>query len=142
MEETKNMEKYEAYRSMMVNLTKALKSGFYYEAIFIEYAIIEDRCLSVLLSAGVKVLDKRGNVIKLSTKLNKLRTHKAFVVPFMRKKLPSERSFPLIFLKRSRIGSVTETDLSIVLRIFLTTLSQSRVLQNTAKRSSDNLTTR
>lgn len=90
MEEAKNMEKYEAYRAMMANLNKALKSGFYYEAIFIEYAIVEDRCLSLLQSAEVKVVDSRGQIIKLSTKINKLRTHKAFVGSFMRKKLPSD----------------------------------------------------
>lgn len=90
MEEAKNMEKYEAYKSMMVNLTKALKAGFYYKAIFIEYAIVEDRCLSLLQSAEVKVVDNRGHIIKLSTKINKLRTHKAFVSSFVREKLPSD----------------------------------------------------
>ena len=89
-EESKNMEKYEAYKSMKVNLTKAMNSGFYYEAIFIEYAIIEDRCLSLLQSAEVKVVDNRGHTIKLSTKINKFRTHKAFVVPFIRKKLTAD----------------------------------------------------
>lgn len=40
---TTNIEKYEAYKAMKSNLTKAMKAGFYYQAIFIEYAIIEDR---------------------------------------------------------------------------------------------------
>ena len=49
----KNMEKYEVYKSMNENLSKAMRAGFYYQAIFIEYAIIEDRCSSVLRHAGV-----------------------------------------------------------------------------------------
>lgn len=53
----KNNEKYEAYKAMKMNLNKAMKSGFYYQAIFIEYAIIEDRCLSALKHAGVKYVD-------------------------------------------------------------------------------------
>lgn len=44
----KNMEKYQAYKSMNENLSKAMRSEFYYQAIFIEYAIIEDRCTSAL----------------------------------------------------------------------------------------------
>ena len=101
-EENKNMEKYEAYKSMKVNLTKAMNSGFYYEAIFIEYAIIEDRCLSLLQSAEVKVVDNRGHTIKLSTKINKFRTHKAFVFPFIRKKLTADFLDELENWKRDR----------------------------------------
>ena len=71
--ETKNMEKYDIYKKMKVDLKKAMKAGFYYQAIFIEYAIIEDRCLSLLRHAGVKYLDNRGWELKLSKKLNKLK---------------------------------------------------------------------
>ncbi len=47
-----NMQKYENYREQMGRLKKALGAGFYLEAIFIEYAIIEDRLESVLRHAG------------------------------------------------------------------------------------------
>lgn len=47
-----NMQKYENYRVQMDRLKKALKSGFNLEAIFIEYAIIEDRLEAVLRTAG------------------------------------------------------------------------------------------
>ena len=43
-----NQQKYLNYREQMGRLTKAMKSGFYLEAIFIEYAIMEDRLESVL----------------------------------------------------------------------------------------------
>ena len=39
-----NYEKQEIYKSIKANLKKAMTSGFYYQAIFIEYAIVEDRC--------------------------------------------------------------------------------------------------
>lgn len=85
--ESKNIEKYEIYKKMKVNLKKAMKAGFYYQAIFIEYAIIEDRCLSLLRHAGVKYLDNRGWELKLSKKLNKLRTNPAFTKPYVRKRI-------------------------------------------------------
>ena len=37
-----NVQKYETYKSMHESLSKALKNEFYYEAIFIEYAILEN----------------------------------------------------------------------------------------------------
>ena len=85
--EIKNTEKYEAYKAMKINLTKAMKSGFYYQAIFIEYAIIEDRTLSILKHAGVKCTDKRGWELKLSSKLNKMKNNSAFTNAFVRKRI-------------------------------------------------------
>ena len=38
-----NQQKYENYRVQSRRLAGALRSGFYLEAVFIEYAIIEDR---------------------------------------------------------------------------------------------------
>ncbi len=36
----KNMQKYEIYKTMHGKLKRALNAGFYYEAIFLEYAIL------------------------------------------------------------------------------------------------------
>ena len=102
MEQEKNMEKYEAYRSMMINLSKAMKSGFYYEAIFIEYAIMEDRCTSVLKYAGVKYWDSKGFEIKISKKLDKMRSHPAFVLPYVRKRITLELLDQITDWKRER----------------------------------------
>lgn len=57
-----NMQKHENYREQFVRLKKALASGFYLEAIFIEYTIIEDRTESILRHAGKweAYLKKRG----------------------------------------------------------------------------------
>ena len=51
-EVTDNMQKYTNYREQMGRLSKAMNNGFYLEAIFIEYAIIEDRLESVLRHSG------------------------------------------------------------------------------------------
>lgn len=47
-----NQQKYENYRVQSRRLVSALRSGFYLEAVFIEYAIIEDRLESALTHAG------------------------------------------------------------------------------------------
>ena len=47
-----NQKKYENYREQMGRLSKALKEHFYLEAIFIEYAILEDRLEAVLRHAN------------------------------------------------------------------------------------------
>lgn len=54
-----NQQKYENYREQFIRLNKALKYGFNLEAIFIEYAIIEDRTESILRHA-----DQWDNYIK------------------------------------------------------------------------------
>ena len=75
MKPLKNMEKYEIYRAMNANLSKAMKAGYYYEAIFIEYAILEDRCTSLLKHAGVMYMDSKGFDLSLATKINKIRSN-------------------------------------------------------------------
>lgn len=50
-EKTANMQKYENYKEQFKRLNKALDNGFNLEAIFIEYAIIEDRTESILKHA-------------------------------------------------------------------------------------------
>lgn len=52
MEKTDNQLKYENYREQFHRLNSALKSGFNLEAMFIEYAIMEDRTESILHHAG------------------------------------------------------------------------------------------
>ena len=45
-------QKYENYREQFRRLNKAIAAGFNLEAVFIEYAIMEDRTESILLHAG------------------------------------------------------------------------------------------
>lgn len=46
--EITNMEKYGNYKEQMGRLKKAMDNHFLLEALFIEYAIMEDRCESIL----------------------------------------------------------------------------------------------
>ena len=52
MDKTENQLKYENYREQFKRLKSALNSGFNLEAMFIEYAIMEDRTESILRHAG------------------------------------------------------------------------------------------
>lgn len=58
-----NQQKYENYKEQFQRLNKAIANGFNLEAMFIEYAIMEDRTESVLRHAGYweGYLKKRGN---------------------------------------------------------------------------------
>lgn len=98
----KNMEKYEVYKSMNVNLSKAMRAGFYYQAIFIEYAIIEDRCSSVLRHAGVPYQNDNGQDISISKKLRKMRDNPAFHVPYIRQRITLELLDEITTWKRER----------------------------------------
>ena len=51
MGKTENQLKYENYKEQFQRLNSALKSGFNLEAMFIEYAIMEDRTESILRHA-------------------------------------------------------------------------------------------
>lgn len=63
-----NMQKYANYREQMLRLKKAISSQFYLEAIFIEYAIMEDRLESVLRHSG-KWHPKEGETISIYRKV-------------------------------------------------------------------------
>ena len=89
MEHTeKNMEKYGIYKTMYENLSKAMRAGFYYEAIFIEYAILEDRLTALLAYAGVPHADKNGREDKISRKIAKARDRPEFSTKFVRDRIP------------------------------------------------------
>lgn len=85
-----NMAKYEAYKTMHEDLKKAIRASFYYQAIFIEYAIAEDRCRSALVCARVKCINSRGQELKLSAKINKLKSDSAFTAKYPRSRLTLE----------------------------------------------------
>lgn len=84
---TDNMQKYANYKEQMGRLSKALTQGFFLEAIFIEYAILEDRLESILRHSGkwnpdaknfVSLDAKRKNVAKLAEEKKSL-AHKYFL---------------------------------------------------------------
>ena len=69
--ECDNMQKYENYREQMGRLNKALNACFYLEAIFIEYAVMEDRLESILVHAG-KWNPKPDTFVSMDTKCKKV----------------------------------------------------------------------
>ena len=83
------MQKYETYKSMYESLSKALKNEFYYEAIFIEYAILEDRLASVLKYAEIPYTDKNRQDISIKAKLNKIESRKERSDKFYKERLTS-----------------------------------------------------
>ena len=85
-----NAQKYETYKSIHESLSKALKCGFYYEAIFLEYAIVEDRLASVLKYAGIPYIDKNGQDVSISKKLNLIESRKELSDKFYRDRLTKE----------------------------------------------------
>ena len=85
---TPNYEKQLTYAERKMQLKKALKAGFYFEAIFLEYAIMEDRTESVLRHAGgIKLTNGKGQPLKLSEKVNKIRSNQVFHEKFIRQRL-------------------------------------------------------
>ena len=60
--EVSTAQKYDNYKEQFVRLKRAMDNRFYLEALFIEYAIIEDRTKSILVHAGKyeAYLKKRG----------------------------------------------------------------------------------
>lgn len=47
-----NYEKSQTYKKMMAKHSKAINNGFYFEAMMIEYAMIEDRLIAFLYHSG------------------------------------------------------------------------------------------
>ena len=63
-------EKYRNYKEQFDRLNRALKNEFYLEAIFIEYAILEDRTESVIQHAGLWEAYMKGKrMANIGTKL-------------------------------------------------------------------------
>lgn len=64
-----NMEKYGNYKEQMGRLKKAMDNHFLLETLFIEYAIMEDRCESLLRHSGVFNPERHDTINK---KLNRI----------------------------------------------------------------------
>ena len=67
-----NMQKYRNYQNQFSRLTKALNAEFYLEAIFIAYAIIEDRTESILRHTGkweAYEKSRKGRAVTLDSKI-------------------------------------------------------------------------
>lgn len=88
-----NLQKFENYREQFKRLEKALLHQFYLEALFIEYAIMEDRTEAILRYEGNEVTGTRPSidrklkkVIKIAEQKNSL-PHRYFNDDFIQKSL-------------------------------------------------------
>jgi hypothetical protein len=86
-----NTVKYETYKNEMINLDKAIKFGFYLEAISISYAAIEDRLNSFLIHIG---LVNNKEKLKVNKRFN-------YLYKYLLKKDENERNCNGIFFERS-----------------------------------------
>ena len=73
-EKSENLQKYENYKEQFKRLDKALKAGFNLEAIFIEYAIMEDRTASILRYENNSIRSKGDRLPSIDRKLSKIKT--------------------------------------------------------------------
>lgn len=69
-----NMQKYENYKEQFKRLDRALREGFNLEAIFIEYAIMEDRTSSILRYENNSIKTKGDRPPSIERKLGKIKT--------------------------------------------------------------------
>ena len=70
--EISNLEKFNNYKSQMGRLKKAMNAKFYLEALFIEYAVIEDRTEAILRYEENTINAKEGEFVSLNRKLKKI----------------------------------------------------------------------
>ena len=87
---TDNMLKYENYKEQNKRLKKAMDNEFYLEAVFIEYAIMEDRTESILRYEGNTInsndfvsIDRKITKIEKIAENKKGLARKYFTVEFM-----------------------------------------------------------
>ena len=66
-----NKQKQLNYQEQFKRLDRALKQKFYLEAMFIEYAIMEDRCDSILGYENNQIKSK--NFVSIDRKLDKIK---------------------------------------------------------------------
>lgn len=69
---TDNMLKYNNYKEQFKRLDKAINNCFYLEAMFIAYAIMEDRTESILSYEGNEIHSR--NFVSINRKLNKIKS--------------------------------------------------------------------
>lgn len=81
----KNYKKQAKCAELMDKLNRALREEFYYEAVFIEFAIFEDRTGSLLRHAGISTLDENGQELGLHAKIKLIKRHDMFRNEYVKK---------------------------------------------------------
>lgn len=97
-----NYQKNEKYSELMLGLNKSIKNEFYYESIFISYAILEDRTESLLRHARLKTKDPNQQTLTLNQKINKIKQSAIFKDKYIEKHLTQELIFEISNWKSKR----------------------------------------
>ena len=98
MGKTENQLKYENYKEQFQRLNSALKSGFNLEAMFIEYAIMEDRTESILRHAEkweAYLKSRKGRVPNIDSKIR-----------YIQKLAEQKKSFPNKYFSDNLLGQI------------------------------------
>ena len=85
-----NKEKNIKYANLIDKMNKAIEEEFYFEAILLEYAILEDRTESILRHANLTTIDENGNDLTLNTKIKTIRNNAKFIDPYIKKHLTND----------------------------------------------------
>lgn len=85
----KDYDKQGRYAALKKRLSVSLKYGFWFEAIMIEYAIVEDRTASILFHTGVSE-NAYSEKKRLSNKLNSIEFQIIKKHPIISKKISQE----------------------------------------------------
>ena len=85
-----NYEKNERYSELMSKLKKSVEEEFYYESIFIIYAVFEDRTESLLKHANIDIVSIDDRPLSLNDKLSILSKNSAFKQEYIKKHLSKD----------------------------------------------------
>lgn len=99
-----NNVKKEKYAELMQKLKKAINNEYFYEAIFLEYAILEDRTESLLKHAQINIYSniEKQFKFKLNEKLNKIKSRKEFQDKYIKKHISNDFIIQIVEWKRDR----------------------------------------
>lgn len=75
-----NQLKYENYKEQMGRLKRALTNRFFLEAVFIEYAVLEDRTESILCHAGVFNPEKHNTLARKLSRIEEIVRGERFIL--------------------------------------------------------------
>ena len=85
-----NYKKNEKYSELMEKLKKSVEQEFYYESIFIIYAVLEDRTESILKHANIEIKKDNNRSLTLNEKLNKISKENIFEQEYIKKHLSED----------------------------------------------------
>ena len=83
-------KKRDKYSDLMLKLKNSVEEKFYYESIFIIFAILEDRTESLLKHAHINILKNDNQKFSLAEKLDKIRNCEPFQDEYVKKHLTRE----------------------------------------------------